>query len=167
VQPAVAVAPGVPLAAFDPLRAGGATLVHGGAHGLLGAARAGIVASGTATVEAALLALPMVVVYRLSPLTFALGKPFVQVPHYAMANLIAGREVVRELIQRDFRPTAVAAETLALLEDGPRREAVLAGLAETRVRLGGGGASRRAAEAVAAELRRIDTKKIDSIGGYV
>ena len=100
----------------------------------------------------------MVVVYRLSPLTYILGRPFVQVPHYAMANLIAGREVVRELIQRDFRPEAVAAEVLALLEDGPRRDSVKAGLAETRARLGGAGASRRAAEAVATELARVCKK---------
>ena len=74
--------------------------------------------------------LPMVVVYRLSPLTYALGRPFVRVPHYAMVNLIAGREVVQELIQSDFRPEAVAREVLALLDDprpagsrarGPRR----------------------------------------------
>jgi lipid-A-disaccharide synthase len=75
-----------------------------------------------------------------------------------MANLIAGREVVRELIQKDFRPQAVAAETLALMEDGPRRDSVLLGLAETRARLGGEGASRRAAEVVAAELDRTNKK---------
>jgi lipid-A-disaccharide synthase len=162
VQAAVAVAPGLSRALFEPLRAHGATLVDGGAHALLGASRAGIVASGTATVEAALLALPMVVVYRLSPLTYALGKPFVQVPHYAMANLIAGRAVVRELIQHGFRPQAVAAEALALLEDGPHRDGVKEGLAETRARLGGTGASRRAAETVAAELVRVSQKKLTS-----
>ena len=66
------------------------------------------------------------------PLTYALGRPFVQVPHYAMANLIAGREVVKELIQGDFRPEAVAAEVLALLDDPGRRAAVRQGLAEIR-----------------------------------
>jgi lipid-A-disaccharide synthase len=137
VQPAVAVAPGLSWPLFEPL-----------------SARAGIVASGTATVEAALLSLPMVVVYRLSTLTYALGRPLVRVPHYAMANLVAGREVVRELIQGDFRPETVAAEALSLIEDGSRRAAVLAGLAETRVRLGREGASRRAAEVVAAEMDR-------------
>jgi lipid-A-disaccharide synthase len=64
---------------------------HRQAHALLSAATAGIVASGTATVEVALLDLPSVVVYRLSPLSYALGRPFVHVPHYAMANLIAER----------------------------------------------------------------------------
>jgi lipid-A-disaccharide synthase len=158
VQPAVAVAPGLPGVALEPLRAAGATLVDGQAHALVGAARAGVVASGTATVEAALLGLPMVVVYRLSALTYALGKPFVRVPHYAMANLIAGRAVVRELIQGGFRPEAVAEEALALLEDGPHRDAVLSGLAEARARLGPGGASARAAEAVARELDFRDKK---------
>ena len=64
--------------------------------------RAGIVASGTATVEAALMGLPFVMVYRVSPLTYFLGKPRVKVPHFAMVNLIAGKEVVPELVQHDF-----------------------------------------------------------------
>jgi lipid-A-disaccharide synthase len=150
VQPALAVAPSVdpPIYAAE-LRDIGIARVVGQTHALLGAATAGIVASGTATVEAALLGLPMVVVYRLSPLTYALGRPFVRVPHYAMANLIAGREVVKELIQGNFRPEAVAGETLRLLSDEQRRSEVLQGLAEVRKRLGGPGASARAAAVVA------------------
>ena len=123
--------------------------VCGATHALLSASSAGIVASGTATVEAALMDLPMVVVYRLSPLTYALGRPFVRVPHYAMANLIAGRGVVKELIQNEFRPEAVAEEALALLDDPGRRQVVRAGLAEVRSRLGPPGASARAAALVA------------------
>jgi lipid-A-disaccharide synthase len=123
--------------------------IAGHTHALLGAASAGIVASGTATVEAALLDLPMVVVYRLSPFTYALGRPFVRVPHYAMANLIAGREVVKELIQSDFRPEAVTREILALLDDRGRRDRVREGLSEVRARLGPPGASARAAGVVA------------------
>ena len=150
LQPALAVAPGIDPGLFD------ATLgnlpvvrVAGHAHALMGAAAAGIVASGTATVEAALLDLPSVVVYRLSPLTYALGRPFVHVPHYAMANLIAGRRVLTELIQGEFRPDTVARETLRLLDDGAHRESVAAGLAEVRGRLGAPGASARAADVVA------------------
>ena len=110
LQLALAVAPSLDPRLFDRELAGlPVTRVAGHTHALLSAASAGIVASGTATVEAALLDLPMVVVYRLSPLTYALGRPFVRVPHYAMANLIAGREVVKELIQGDFRPEAVTA----------------------------------------------------------
>jgi lipid-A-disaccharide synthase len=149
LQIALAVAPSLDPALLDPdLEGLPVARVAGHTHALLGAASAGIVASGTATVEAALMDLPMVVVYRLSPLTYALGRPFVRVPHYAMANLIAGREVVKELIQRDFRPEAVAGEVLSLLEDTGRRDRVLQGLGEIRSRLGPPGASARAAAIV-------------------
>ena len=150
VQLALAVAPSLDPRAFDRELADlSVTRVTGQTHALLSAASAGIVASGTATVEAALLDLPMVVVYRLSTLTYALGRPFVNVPHYAMVNLIAGRAVVKELIQNDFRPDAVATEALGLLEDPIRREAVRKGLSEVRERLGPPGASARTAALVA------------------
>jgi lipid-A-disaccharide synthase len=103
------------------------------------------VASGTATVEAALLDLPSVVVYRLSPVSYALGRPFVHVPHYAMANLIAGRRVLTELIQGEFRPATVAAEVSRLVDSPQQRASIREGLAEVRRRLGGPGASARAA----------------------
>jgi lipid-A-disaccharide synthase len=149
LQLALAVAPSLDPVLFDgPLAGLPVARVSAATHELLSASTAGVVASGTATVEAALMDLPMVVVYRLSPLTYALGKPFVRVPHYAMANLIAGREVVTELIQGDFRPERVVGEVEALLS-GPRRRAVLSGLAEVRARLGPPGASARAAELVA------------------
>ncbi len=149
LQLALAVAPSLDPGLFDgPLAGLPVTRVSAATHELLSASSAGIVASGTATVEAALMDLPMVVVYRLSPLTYALGRPFVRVPHYAMANLIAGREVVNELIQGDFRPESVVGEVEALLA-GPRRQEVLSGLAEVRARLGPPGASARAAAVVA------------------
>jgi lipid-A-disaccharide synthase len=150
LQLALAVAPSLDPTLLDRDLAGlPVTRVAGHTHALLSAASAGIVASGTATVEAALMDLPMVVVYRLSPLTYALGRPFVRVPHYAMANLIAGGEVVKELIQSDFRPEAVAREVLALLEDPDRRNRVREGLGQVRARLGPTGASARAAAIVA------------------
>ncbi len=155
VQFALAVAPGLDPAALErPLRGLRIVRVVGQTHALMSAASAGIVASGTATVEAALLGMPMVVVYRLSPLTYALGRPFVRVSHYAMANLIAGRAVVKELIQRDFRPEPVAAEALRLLEPGWYRDEVSSGLAEVRTRLGGPGASERASGVVTALLQQ-------------
>jgi lipid-A-disaccharide synthase len=148
VQLALAVAPGLEDGSFAALDGTPIARIAGRTHALMGAATAGIVASGTATVEAALLGLPMVVVYRLSALTYALGRPFVRVPHFAMANLIAGRAVVKELIQDDFRPESTAAEALRLLEPGPYRNEVVAGLAEVRDRMGGPGASARAAAIV-------------------
>ena len=149
VQLVLAAAATLPDSAFAEA---GVPVVRDRTLALLSAASVGIVASGTATVEAALLELPMVVVYRLSPLTFALGRPFVRLDRFAMVNLVAGRDVVPELIQRDFTAERVADETLALLDDDSRREAMRRDLREVRARLGGPGASARAAEIVAAML---------------
>jgi lipid-A-disaccharide synthase len=97
--------------------------------------RAGIVASGTATVEAAMMNTPFVMVYRVSPLTYALGKPRVKVPRFAMVNLIAGEEVVPELVQHDFTAEKVVARLKEILPDGPARDRMLAGLARVKARL--------------------------------
>jgi lipid-A-disaccharide synthase len=98
-------------------------------------ARGSVVASGTATVEAALLGNPFVVVYRLSTLSYAIARRFVSVPHVAMANLIAGRRVVPELIQSEFTAANVVRALKPLLADGPAREEAMAGLCEVRERL--------------------------------
>jgi lipid-A-disaccharide synthase len=87
----------------------------------------------------------MVVVYRLSPLTYFIGRPFVHIDRYAMPNLVAGRLVVPELIQADFTPERVAREALSLLEDHSRVEAMRRDLADVRLKLGGPGGSERAA----------------------
>jgi lipid-A-disaccharide synthase len=97
--------------------------------------RAGIVASGTATVEAAMMNTPFVMVYRVSPLTYALGKPRVKVPRFAMVNLIAGEEVVPELVQHDFTPANVVTRLKEILPDGPARDRMLQGLAQVKARL--------------------------------
>jgi lipid-A-disaccharide synthase len=97
--------------------------------------RAGIVASGTATVEAAMMATPFVMVYRVSPLTYLLGKPRVKVPRFAMVNLIAEEEVVPELVQEDFTAQNVVARLEEILTDGPARDRMLEGLAQVRTRL--------------------------------
>jgi lipid-A-disaccharide synthase len=95
-------------------------------------ARVGVVASGTATVEAALIGTPFVMVYRVAGLTWALGRHLVKLPHYGMVNLVAGREVVPELIQNDFTPERVEREVRALLEDGVARRTMTEALAEVR-----------------------------------
>ena len=97
--------------------------------------RAGIVASGTATVEAAMMNTPFVMVYRVSPLTYALGKPRVKVPRFAMVNLIAEEEVVPELVQHDFTAAKVVARLNEILPDGPARNRMLEGLARVKDRL--------------------------------
>jgi lipid-A-disaccharide synthase len=155
VQFVVACAPELPASAFDSLRQGVApAFVANRTNDVLGACDLAITASGTATVQCALHERPMVVVYRLSALTFQLAKRFVRVDHIAMPNLVAGRRIVPELVQDEFTPTRVAAETVRLLVDTERREETRAALHEVRQRLGGSGAAGRAAEAVLAVGRR-------------
>ncbi len=113
--------------------------------------RAAVVASGTATVEAAMMGTPMVVVYRVAPVTWAVGRPLVKVPHFAMVNLIAGREIVPELIQADFTATKVAESLRPILADSPAREKMVEELVAVRARLKAGSdrpAAQRAADAV-------------------
>jgi lipid-A-disaccharide synthase len=119
----------------------------------LAQSRAGIIASGTATVEAALMGTPFVMVYRVSKLTYLLGRPRVKVPHFAMVNLIAGDEIVPELVQHDFTVTKVVARLREILPDGQPRDQMLEGLATVRTLLRGPNANdlhpaERAAEAV-------------------
>ena len=129
-------------------------VLEGVADAVLAAADVAIVASGTVTIQAALHGCPMVVVYRLGPLTYRVGKPFVHVDTYAMVNLVAGRRVVPELIQERFTPAAAAAEALTVLTDPAHAARIRADLAEVRGKLGSVGASRRAAEAVLAVARQ-------------
>lgn len=107
-----------------------------------------ITASGTATVQTALHGTPFVIVYRLSPLTYRIGRRFVKVDTFGMVNLLAGRRVVTELIQDAFTPQRTADEAIALLTDAARAERMRADLAEVVRRLGGKGASARAAASV-------------------
>lgn len=93
---------------------------------------AGIVASGTATVEAAMMHTPFVMVYRVSSLTYLLGKPRVKVPHFAMVNLVAGEQVVPELVQHDFTANNVVARLQDILADGVERNRMLEGLARVK-----------------------------------
>jgi len=127
-------------------------LVEDETYNALAAADAAIVSSGTATVEAALLGVPMVVVYRLAPTTAFLLRRLVRTPFFSMVNLIAGQRVVTELFQDEFTAERVAGEVLRLLKSGEARDEMRRGLAEVRAKLGPGGAMERAAEIIAAML---------------
>jgi lipid-A-disaccharide synthase len=118
--------------------------------------RAAVVASGTATVEAALAGTPFVVVYRLSDLTWKLGRRLVNLEHFAMPNLIAGRRVVPELIQDDFTAENVVAELKKIIPDGPERQKMLDGLAEVRAKLKPTGVppAERAAQALLETIKK-------------
>src|SRR6185369_13137626 len=130
------------------------TLVHD-ARAVLLHSRVGIVASGTATVEAALIGTPFVMIYRVTPLTYAIGRRLVKLTRYGMVNLIAGRDVVPEFIQQEFQPDKVAAKVKEVLEDGAARAKMLIDLAEVRQKLHPQGkitAADKAADAVLALL---------------
>jgi lipid-A-disaccharide synthase len=128
-------------------------VVEGQTDNVLAASDVVVTASGTATIQTALHGTPMVVVYRLSPVTFKLGKPLVRVSMYSMVNLVAGERVVEELIQDQCTPEAVAQSTVDLLTNDERVTDMKEQLAIVRQRLGGPGASGRAADAILALVR--------------
>lgn len=107
--------------------------------------RAGIIASGTATVEAALMGTPFVMVYRVTPLTYLLGRWTVKVPHFAMVNLIAEARIVPELVQKDFTAGKIVEELRKILADSQARRDMLSGLEKIRVSLGSGVSSSQSA----------------------
>jgi lipid-A-disaccharide synthase len=126
--------------------------VVGATYDALAAADCAVVASGTATVEAALLGTPMVVVYRVAPTTAFVLRRMLRTPFIGMVNLIAGREVAPELIQDNFTPESVEREVRRLLESSSAREEAKSGLAEVRAKLGPGEAIERAADIFASML---------------
>jgi lipid-A-disaccharide synthase len=152
VQFVVACAPGLSDNLFAPLvdeeSEADVVLVKERSDDVLAACDVAITASGTATIQCTLHEKPMVVVYRLSPLTYRLGKPFVHVDTYAMPNLVAGHRIVPELIQNDFTAERTAAETVAFLTDHELYARTRQALTQVREQLGEPGASARAAAAV-------------------
>ena len=127
-------------------------VVVGETRQILRQARAAMVASGTATIETALMGCPMIVVYKTSTPTYLIGRMLVKVSHLGMVNIVAGRTLCPEFIQGAATPEAMAAATAPLIGDTPERAAMVAGLQEVRRALGEGGAAERAADIVLAEL---------------
>jgi lipid-A-disaccharide synthase len=148
----VARAPHLNDALFDTVRMGqGDTrfaVVEGDTDTVLASADVALTASGTATVQAALHDTPMIVVYRMAPLSYQLAKRVVTLDTIGMVNLIAGEKIAPELVQDALTPEAVAREAVSLLTDRDRAARTRASLATVRARLGGPGASRRAALAI-------------------
>lgn len=128
-----------------------ATVVEGDTYNLVHASELVLVASGTATLETALLERPMVIAYRMTALTYALARRLISVPFIGMPNLIAGKAVVPELVQHDATGARLAAEATRFLDDPALRATTMSELADLRRLLGGGGAARKAA-AIAAEM---------------
>jgi lipid-A-disaccharide synthase len=124
-------------------------LVDGRTEEVVGASDAALVKSGTSTLETALMLRPMVVVYRLSWLSYLVGRLLVRIAHFALVNILAGRGLVPELLQGEANPERMAAEIERLLGDRAARELQLQGLRDVRASLGEPGAARRVAEEVA------------------
>ena len=154
VQFVIARAPNLPDALFEPLaRLTRVTsrvpcIVESQTDAVLVAADVVLTASGTATIQTAIHGRPMVVVYRLSPLTYWMGRRFVRVNAFGMVNLVAEKPIVPEFLQEAFTPEAVAGEAVRFLTDETHAATTRAELRTVREKLGGSGASRRAAEQV-------------------
>lgn len=147
VQPVVSIADGLAIdEAEQSVRYPGLRWVKGRSVDLMASCDAIVVASGTATLEAGLLKIPMVVVYRLSWLSHAILRLFVHVKDVALVNIVAGRRIAQELIQSAFTLQAVYDETQRLLFDQPYRQSMVQALAEVKDSLGEGGASDRLAD---------------------
>jgi lipid-A-disaccharide synthase len=117
-------------------------------YDVLHAARFCLVASGTATLETALFGVPMIIVYKVSPISYALARALVDIEHIGIVNILAGRDIVPEYVQGAMKPQAILTDALELIDDSPRRHAMQRDLAEVRASLGGGGASENAAREV-------------------
>ncbi len=144
------VAPGLDRTLLDPHleanRLSGLTVLPGRAAQVMAQSRLLLICSGTATLQAALAEAPMVVVYKTGALNYALAKRLIKVSHVAMPNLVAGREVIPELLQAEANPQNLAVKALELLDNEAARQTMSQALAEVRQRLGGPGGGRRAAE---------------------
>jgi lipid-A-disaccharide synthase len=125
------------------------TVNTGGSHALMQRAGCAVIASGTATLEAAYYGLPYCLVYRVAPLTYVLARILVKIKLIGLVNILAGEEVVREFVQADAEPVAVSRELRELIESSGKRTALQERLAETTSKLGDHGAHERAAQAVA------------------
>ncbi|HUL58569.1 MAG TPA: lipid-A-disaccharide synthase, partial [Anaeromyxobacteraceae bacterium] len=152
----VPVAPTLAREAVQPYLASHRTLevrlVDGRTEEVVGASDVALVKSGTSTLEAALMVRPMVVVYRLAWLSYLVGRLLVRIAHFSLVNILAGRRLVPELLQREASAARMAAEVERLLDDPAVRAAQLDGLRAVRASLGEPGAPLRVAEEVAAAL---------------
>lgn len=120
---------------WERFRASSIQVIEGWTWDILAHADLALAASGTVTIEAALLGTPMVTCYRVTPLTWFLGRSLVRVPYFSMVNLVAGRKIVPELIQHDMTADRLATEAIRLLDDERLRREMRDGLAEVRTKL--------------------------------
>lgn len=153
-------APGLPEQIFSHAAQRNVTVVSTGRHSLLASADLVFVASGTATLEAALCSAPMVVVYRTAAATFAIARALVRLRWISLVNIVAGEEVVPELLQDDVNPARLEKEGAALLDSPERLAKMRASLADVARQLGPPGASERAADAILDALAPAEKRRL-------
>ncbi|HWR40576.1 MAG TPA: lipid-A-disaccharide synthase [Patescibacteria group bacterium] len=126
------------------------TLTRDRTYDLMSISRVAVAASGTATLETALLGVPTVIAYKMSAVTALIARRLIRVPWVGLPNIVAGRSILPELLQEDANPAMIAAAALQLLQEGPERNAALAAMARLREDLGGSGVLERVARTVLA-----------------
>jgi lipid-A-disaccharide synthase len=112
----IAAVSNLPKEYYEPYRAANITIVYDQAYDVLAHAQAAVVTSGTATLETALFEVPQVVCYKTNPITYMIGRPLVKVEYFSLPNLIAGKEIIKELLQHNFTTETVSAELKKLLD---------------------------------------------------
>ena len=157
VAPTVSAAVGNAVSGYP----GPLTIVEQQSLAALCAADFALIASGTATLEAGLIGTPMVIVYRVSPLTAWLARRLLRVPHIGLINIVGGRQVVPELLQEAVTPRAMADCALSILQDPARAVRSRNELKALRATMGEGGSSRRAAASVGTVLRKVRASRTD------
>lgn len=135
------------------------TLADGDIYDIIQACDAIISVSGTVTLQIALVGTPMAIVYKLAPLSYAVGRRLIRVPHIGLANIVAGREVVKEFIQQQATPAAIAQEIGAILSDDDYNRNMRSGLATIQQRMGEGGCAERVARMVSELSRHVSGKE--------
>ncbi|NWG04239.1 MAG: lipid-A-disaccharide synthase [Syntrophaceae bacterium] len=145
------LAPGLPktmVASFIQKRSVPVTVVEGLNYDVMNLSELLITASGTATLEGAILGKPMIIIYRVSFFSYWIGRAMIRVEHIGLVNLVAGKEVAPELIQKDVRPERIADEAFRILRNPILRQKMTESMAEVRQKLGKPGAAQRAAQIV-------------------
>ncbi len=156
IQFLLPVAPSLSMEVFRQRLAGSALpilLVQENIYEVAHACDAVIAVSGTVTLQVAFTGTPMAVLYRMAPVTYAIGRRLIRVPHISLANIVAGERVVREFIQEEATPEAVSAEICRILEDSDYRHRIQEGLARVKDKMGQPGCSLRVAEMASAMSR--------------
>jgi len=133
----------------------GVALIRGATYDAVAAADMAVVASGTATLETALLGTPLIVIYKVSALSYLIGRMLISVDHIGLVNIVAGKTVAPELIQHEANPARIAAECMEILKDAERCKVIREELSRLREKLGRPGAAQRTADMALAILKKV------------